>query len=55
MSSDNQAVYWVKRLDWELVSSIGTRVVLGGGKTTYLLSAHFCYGNGYLESYPDLT
>jgi hypothetical protein len=28
---------------------------LGAGKTTYLLSAHFHYGNGYLASYPDLT
>jgi hypothetical protein len=27
----------------------------GAGKTTYLLSAHFRYGNGYLASYPDLT
>jgi len=26
----------------------------GAGKTTYILSAHFCYGNGYLASYPDL-
>jgi hypothetical protein len=27
----------------------------GAGKTTYLFSASFCYGNGYLASYPDLT
>ncbi len=27
----------------------------GAGKTMYLLSACFCYGNGYLASYPDLT
>jgi hypothetical protein len=37
---DNQAIYWVKQ---------------GAGKTTYLLSASFCYGNGYFASYPDLT
>jgi hypothetical protein len=28
---------------------------MGAGKTMYLLSAPFRYGNGYLASYPDLN
>jgi hypothetical protein len=31
------------------------KVTWGAGKTTYLLSPCFCYGNGYLASHPDLT
>ncbi len=31
------------------------RLCEGAGKTTYVLSASFRYGNGYLASYPDLT
>jgi hypothetical protein len=27
----------------------------GVGKITAIVSASFCYGNGYLASYPDLT
>jgi hypothetical protein len=38
-----------------VVASLLKCFYVGAGKTTYLLSARFRYGNGYLASYPDLT
>jgi hypothetical protein len=49
------SIYMLKVVMLSVVTPLLKCFYVGAGKTTYLLSARFCYGNGYLASYPDLT